>query len=252
MVVAGKRIAVVGASAGIGRSFAVQAIKAGADVVLGARRGDALRAAIEEAGGGVGATLDVCDATSRHEFVAALSAQLGSVDLLLCSVGTAELRLLSDVQDEDWDRTIATNVIGLARLISDALLLLAPGGIVAVLSSETAHRARRGLVPYAASKAALEATLRGFRVEHPGTRISCAIVGATYPTEFGDQFDGGLLGPAMEDWQRHGFLQQEFMAPDDVAACLLDVYGSALRFPGVSIDELVIRSPSPVVGTPSA
>lgn len=39
---AGRRILVVGASAGIGRSFAAQSIRAGAEVVVAARRADRL------------------------------------------------------------------------------------------------------------------------------------------------------------------------------------------------------------------
>jgi NAD(P)-dependent dehydrogenase (short-subunit alcohol dehydrogenase family) len=245
----GRRVVVAGASAGIGRSFAVQAVRAGADVVLGARRADVLDEVVGEAGGGAALVLDVCDAAARDAFVTTAVEHLKEIDLVLLAVGWADLRPLADVDDEAWARTLATNLIGVDRLVAALRPALAPGGVLAVLSSETAHRPRRGLVPYAASKAALEATVEGWRVEHPGTRLSCVVVGATFPTDFGKDFDGDHLGAAMADWERHGLMQEDFMAPEDVAGCLVEIYGTALRFPGVGIDQVILRSPSPVVGS---
>jgi hypothetical protein len=39
------------------------------------------------------------------------------------------------------------------------------------------------------------------------------------------------------------------MVPEDVAGCLVEIYGTALRFPGVGIDQIMLRSPSPVMGS---
>ena len=241
----GRRVVVVGASAGIGRAFAVQAMQHGADVVVGARRTDVLEAIVQEGGCGIALPVDICDADSRDRFVRGAVDRLGAVDLLLCTVGYAELRALVDTDDETWARTVATNLVGLNRLLSVVLPWLAPEGVIAVLSSEITSRPRQGLVPYAASKAALEAALQGWRIEHPGTRVSCVVVGATYPTDFGNHFDSSMLGPAIEAWQRQGLMQEEMMTPDDVAGCLVDLYGSALRHPGVCVEHVVLRSPSP-------
>jgi NAD(P)-dependent dehydrogenase (short-subunit alcohol dehydrogenase family) len=242
----GRRVVVVGASSGIGRHFAVRAVKAGADVVLGARRADVLAEVVAEAGGGTALTVDVTDPASRTAFLAAAGER--PIDLLLISSGHAEMRALARSDDEAWARTMAVNVVGVDRLVTAALPALSPTGVVAVLSSEAAHRPRWGLVPYAASKAALEAAVQGWRVEHRGVRVSCVVVGATFPTGMGEAFDLDELGPALEDWQRHGLLQEEMMTPEDFAGFLVDLYSAALRFPGVNIDHIVLRSPSPVAG----
>jgi NAD(P)-dependent dehydrogenase (short-subunit alcohol dehydrogenase family) len=242
----GRRVVVVGASSGIGRHFAVGAVKAGADVVVGARRADVLAEVVAEAGGGTA----LADAASRTAFLAAAGER--PIDLLLASSGHAEMRALVRSDDEAWARVLAVNVVGVDRLVAEALPLLSPTGVVAVLSSEAAHRPRWGLVPYAASKAALEAAVQGWRVEHRGVRVSCVVVGATHPTGMGAAFDVAELGPALEDWQRHGLLQEEMMAPEDFAAFLVDLYSAALRFPGVNVDQIVLRSPSPVAGAAPA
>src|SRR5450432_3738557 len=47
---AGRTVLVIGASAGIGRSFATRAVQSGAEVVVVARRADRLEALVTEAG----------------------------------------------------------------------------------------------------------------------------------------------------------------------------------------------------------
>lgn len=243
--VAGKRVVVVGASAGIGRACAVQAARGGADVVLAGRRVEALKDAVVEAGAGTPLGLDVRDAEGRRTFALAIR-EGPPVDLVLVCVGVADLRPLAEIDEDGWTATLATNLVGVAQLVEGLLPTLAPTGIVAVLSSETARHPRWGLVPYAASKAALEVVVAGLRLERPGLRVSCAVVGATQPTEFGAGFAMEQLGPAMADWHRRGLFQEEMMVTDDVAAVLLDLYGTALRHPGVGVEEIVLRSPSPV------
>lgn len=248
MTLQDRKVVVVGASAGIGRAFAIRAAKSGAVLVAGARRRAALAEVRAAAGAGETVTVDVCDGASRDRFVTSVGDLLGEVDLVLCTVGYAELRTLADTDDACWERTMATNVVGTTRLLAAMVPLLSRRGVLSVLSSETATVPRRGLVPYAASKAALEATLKGFRAEHPGVRLSCVVVGATYPTEFGDRFGADELGPSMASWQTHGLLQEEYMDPDDVAGNLAGLLGAAVDHPGVCVEHVVLRSPSPVIG----
>jgi NAD(P)-dependent dehydrogenase (short-subunit alcohol dehydrogenase family) len=248
----GRRVVVVGASAGIGRAFAVQAAAEGADLVLAARRQDVLDVVVGEAGSGTGVTLDVCDPAGRAAFVEQL-ADGPPVDLVLVTVGMADLRPLSDTDEERWSAMLATNLVGVTRLLDEIRPVLAPTGILAVTSSETGRKPRMGLVPYAATKAGLEAVLCGLRMEHPGLRVSCIVIGATYPTDFGNGFEMDHLVTSMKSWEHHGFLNQAYMDPEDVGAVLVDLYATALRHPGVGVEEITLRSPSPVLGveTPS-
>ena len=118
----------------------------------------------------------------------------------------------------------------------------------AVLSSEAVGRPRHGLGVHGSSKAALEESMRAWRLEHPEVRFSVVAVGATQPTEFGLNLDMDLLGPTLETWAVHGLMQVAFMESDEVAAVLVGALGSALSAPSVGIEELLLRSPSPVVG----
>jgi len=246
----GRRVVVVGASAGIGRAVAVRAVRAGARTVLAARRKAALEEAVAEAGGGTAVAVDVVDPEGVERLAREARAALGGpVDLVVHTVGYAAMRFLADCDGDTWRSMLDVNVVGLNQTLRAIVPAMAPGGIVAALSSETAAAPRTGLVAYAASKAAVEASLKGWRVEHPEVRFCCAVVGATQPTEFGAGFDAEVLGPALDSWARHGLLQEEFMQTGDVADVLLDVLGTALAHPGVGVETLVLRSPSPVIGT---
>jgi NAD(P)-dependent dehydrogenase (short-subunit alcohol dehydrogenase family) len=117
------------------------------------------------------------------------------------------------------------------------------------VSSETVGQPRTALGAYNASKAALEETLKIWRAEEPEVRFSCVAVGATFPTEFGSEFDPELLVASLDDWTRRGLMQEQFMPTDELAAVLVGTLASALRWPSIGIEHISLRSASPVVGT---
>ena len=164
---------------------------------------------------------------------------------MVYAAGTAKLRRLVDMDSDDWQQILATNLLGLHQL-AQALVAssLAPGAVVVALSSEIVGQPRHGMVGYAVSKAALEEALRGWRLECPEVRFCSVALGATQPTEFGDAFDVELLGPILEEWISRGQLPSTFMDTDDLAALLAEVLTSMLAHPGIGIEHLLVRSPT--------
>src|SRR5688572_12344065 len=73
----GRRVLIVGGSAGIGRAFGVEAISQGAQVVFAARREDKLKESVAEAGGGVAIAADVCQTGECDRLVRESTAALG-------------------------------------------------------------------------------------------------------------------------------------------------------------------------------
>ncbi|MCU1392444.1 MAG: short-chain dehydrogenase [Ilumatobacteraceae bacterium] len=245
----GRRVLVVGASDGIGKEFAEHAIRAGASVVLAARRLDALTEITSRLGGGTAVAADVTDDASIDALVSASVAALGQIDLVMYAAGATSLTQIRDVDTDSWNRTLAINVVGFNQLARRVIGAMAPGGIVVALSSETAVVPRDGMVAYAASKAALDVSVRGWHTEHPEVRWSCVAVGATFPTGFGNSFDPDLTGALMDQWIKRGLLQESFMVPGEVAQHLLATYASALDLPSVNVEHITIRSPSATIGT---
>jgi NAD(P)-dependent dehydrogenase (short-subunit alcohol dehydrogenase family) len=245
---AGRRVLVVGGSSGIGRGFAVRAAQAGAKVAVVGRRPDRLRDTIDDAGGGTAIVADLRNADDCARIGAEAAAALGTIDLVFIAAGAAALRWVEEATADDWAIAFETNVIGVNLVIKALCPALEPGAIVAACSSESVGHPHSGLVPYGASKAALEESLRGWRVEHPEFRFSCVAVGATVPTDFGNAFDPETLNQAMELWARHGLARADIMRTDEVADVLVGTFGIAAAYPGVGIEHLTVRSPAGVIG----
>ena len=246
---AGARVLVTGASAGIGRAAAIGAVRQGAQVVLAARRQQELAAAAAEAGGGQVIAVDLTAPGDCERLGAAVEASLGGLDVVIARAGVAPLQMMADTSDEHWEQVLATNLVGTHRLLRRCVPLLGRSGTFIALSSDSVRRPRAGLGAYAASKAGLEHLMNSWRMEHPGLRFTTVSVGDTFPTDFGNAFDGEILMKVFDEWGARGLAQAQFLAPGDVARTLLTIAAAMNDAPGIGIDHLTLRSPSPRVAS---
>jgi len=237
----GTRVLVVGASSGVGKAIAQRFVKAGADVALSARRAENLTDAIAEAGGGIAVPGDVRADGGAAALVDAAVEALGGIDLLLYATGVSPLRRLRDADRAQWTAVLETNLVGLHEVVQAALPHLSPGAVVGVLSSDSVGTPRPGLVPYAASKAALEELMRGWRVEHPELRFTTIVIGPTFPTEFGSQFDPELMGELWGEWERLGIADSSIMDGNELADVIVSAYETLLGYPGITMQEIILR-----------
>jgi len=245
----GRRVVVVGASAGIGRSCAIEAVREGATVLMVARRAEKLTEVTETAGGGIPCAADIAKAGDHEKIAAAAQQELGQIDLLLNCAATSPLKRFKDTTIEDWEQTLATNLIGAHQLVRHLHDLIAPRGIVAMMSSEIVGRWRSGLGVYGASKAAFEAMVEQWRTEYPGLRYTTIQIGSTVPTEFGTGFEPELLTELFGEWAKAGLAEVEFMDVEEVGKTLIGTFGVQLPHPTVGIEHMVVRTPSGVSGT---
>jgi NAD(P)-dependent dehydrogenase (short-subunit alcohol dehydrogenase family) len=159
--VAGKTVVVTGASSGIGRATALRLGRAGAEVLLVARREEELNALAGEL---PQATALPCD-LSTVKGSQALADDLvdREVDVLISNAGHSILRTMarSDDPAADAKRLMALNYLAPVRLIGALLPGLASReGQVICVSSIAAQATAPGFAAYAASKAALDAYVR--------------------------------------------------------------------------------------------
>ncbi|MEK9950915.1 MAG: SDR family oxidoreductase [Curvibacter sp.] len=107
---------ITGASGGLGAQFARTLARAGAAVVLAARRVEKLkelRAQIEGEGGDAHVVeLDVTDIGSIRSAVAHAETEVGSIDILINNSGVSTTQRLVDVSEEDYDYVLDTNTKG--------------------------------------------------------------------------------------------------------------------------------------------
>jgi NAD(P)-dependent dehydrogenase (short-subunit alcohol dehydrogenase family) len=246
---AGARMLVTGASAGIGRAAAIGAIRQGARVMLAARRRKELDAAIAEAGGGEAIAVDLAEPAGCDRLGDTIRAVFGGLDVVVACAGVAPLRMMMDTDDRHWEQVLMTNLVGTHRLLRRCVPLLGRSGTFIVLSSDSVQRPRPGLSAYTASKAALETMIGGWRMEHPWLRFTTVTLGDTFPTDFGNGFDGEVLGRVLDDWGARGLAQARFMTPGNVARTVLAIAATMTELPDIGVDHLTIRSPSPVAAS---
>jgi len=107
---------VTGASSGLGAQFARTLSRAGAGVVLAARRVErlkTLRAELESEGGDAHVvTLDVTDTDSIKSAVAHAETEMGTIDILINNSGVSTTQKLLDVTPDDYDFMMGTNTRG--------------------------------------------------------------------------------------------------------------------------------------------
>jgi NAD(P)-dependent dehydrogenase (short-subunit alcohol dehydrogenase family) len=169
---------------------------------------------IEQAGRrGVLVKGDVADPQHCREIIQTAVDELGGVDIL---VSNAAFQMshdsLEEISDEEWDRTIHTNISAMFHLCKAAIPHMKPGSSIIGSSSVNSDMPSPQLAPYAATKAAIAnfcASLaqllgeKGIRVNSvaPGP-IWTPLIPATMPSEkvehFGENTPLGRAGQPKE------------------------------------------------------
>ena len=160
----GLRVTITGGTSGLGLALVREFSRGGAQVAFIARRRDGVARVTREQPGTHGIVGDVSIKTDIHPIAIQVVGALGGLDVLInnaSDLGPAPLALLADTECEDFERALATNVLGPFRLTKALLGALAASAregrsaAVVNISSDAAVNAYAGWGAYSASKAAL-------------------------------------------------------------------------------------------------
>src|SRR5580700_1002965 len=158
------RVAVTGGTSGLGLALVRELLNRGAEVALVARDGDRVKRIVQELSDAYGIVGDVSRKEDIHPIAMQIVGALKGLDVLInnaSDLGPAPLKLLADTECEDFERALATNVLGPFRLTKALLGSLAAsaregrGAVVVNVSSDAAVNAYPHWGAYGASKAAL-------------------------------------------------------------------------------------------------
>jgi short-subunit dehydrogenase len=194
--VLGCRALVTGASGGIGAAIAKELAKLGVDLVLTARRIDALKAVAAECKG-VRVELiaaDLGQADSAHRLWEAARAN-GPIDILVNNAGVGYFRRFDEVswsRDAELIQLNMTSLVGLARCFVDSRKGMTTPAWMLNIASTGAYQSVPNMAMYAASKAFVRNFSEALHDEHQGSPLSvtCVCPGGTN-TEFHATSGGG-------------------------------------------------------------
>ncbi|KEQ06601.1 SDR family oxidoreductase [Pseudorhizobium pelagicum] len=232
-----KVILITGASSGIGAGIARELARAGATLVLGARRTERLEALADEirgeAGGVLTRRLDVTDRADMAAFAAAARQEFGRVDVIVNNAGIMPLSPMASMKVEEWDRMVDVNIKGVLHGIAAVLpeMTARGSGHIINIASIGALRVVPTAAVYCATKYAVRAISDGLRQERDDIRVTCIHPGVV-ESELADTISDPVTAEAMKAYR--------------TIALQPDAIGRAVRFAieqpaDVDINEIVVR-----------
>ncbi len=197
---------VTGASSGIGAHIAKTLARAGADVVIGARRKDRIEALADDIRAQTGrrvlaVDMDVTVGESVSAAFDAATSAFGVPTIVCNNAGVAKSEWAIDSTEEGWDFTMDTNLKGAWRVAKEAAVRLRdagkPGSIINT-ASILGLRVAPYQLTYAISKAGVVQMTKAMSIEFHrfGIRVN-ALCPGYFRTEINDTFLDSPAGQQM-------------------------------------------------------
>jgi len=232
-----KVVLVTGASSGIGAGIARELGRAGAKLMLGARRTDRIEALATEIreNGGEAATqrLDVTDRLDVAAFAEAARRSFGRVDVIVNNAGVMPLSLMASLKVDEWDRMVDVNIKGVLYGIAAVLpeMTTRGSGHIINIASIGALSVSPTAAVYCATKYAVRAISDGLRQENENIRVTCIHPGVV-ESELADTITDPAAAEMMKTYRS--------------IALQPDAIGRAVRYAieqpvDVDVNEIVIR-----------
>lgn len=167
---------VTGGASGIGATIATSLMRAGAKVaVLDVALGEGVPA------GALAIEADIRNDASVRAAIETVASTHGGIDIVINNAGVGAQGTIETASDEEWERVLDINVVGMARVARACLPYLRDSSHAAVVNvgsiAATVGLEQRAV--YSASKGAVVALTRAMAVDHlqDGVRVNCVSPG---------------------------------------------------------------------------
>lgn len=232
-----KVVLITGASSGIGAGIARELAKAGATVVLGARRTERLEELADEirrTGGKVMTRkLDVTDRSDVASFADAARREFGRIDVIVNNAGVMPLSLMASMKVDEWDRMVDVNIKGVLYGVAAVLPEMTErgSGHIINIASIGALQVVPTAAVYCATKFAVRAISDGLRQENDRLRVTCIHPGVV-ESELASTITDPVAAEGMKTYRAIA------LAPEAIARAVR----FAIEQPeDVDVNEIVVR-----------
>ncbi|WP_294391694.1 SDR family oxidoreductase [uncultured Sphingomonas sp.] len=181
----GKRAIITGGDSGIGRAVAIAYAREGADILIAYLNEDEdaqeTGRLIEQAGRrAILVPGDISRADHCRAIVERAVAELGGIDILVNNAAHQKtFEALTDIPDEEWEYTFATNIHAMFYLAKAAVPHMGEGAVIINTTSVNADMPKPTLLAYATTKGAIQNFTGGLAqlLGEKGIRVNCVAPG---------------------------------------------------------------------------
>jgi len=178
---AGKCAVITGGGTGIGQAIALAFAREGAQVAVAGRRKEKLDGTLrflqQVGGSGLALECDVTKARDTERVIKSVEDTFGKVNVLVNNAGALSVSTVETIEEDDWDRVMATNVKGPFLMSRAALPAMrrAGGGSIINVGSVLGIVAIRDRAAYCASKGGVTMLTRAMALDHAhdNIRVNC-------------------------------------------------------------------------------
>lgn len=219
-----KTAVVTGGSRGIGRSISENLAREGYNVVINYRSSEQNAEELKERLLSEGFSVDIfradvsvaCEAESLIEFA---KMRFGGLDVLVNNAGIAEIKLFTDITDEDWDKMIRTNLNSVFYCSKHALKYMLPqkSGKIINISSIWGLIGASCEVHYSVTKAGIIALTKSLAKELGPSNIH---VNCVAPGVIDTDMNGGFSEEELRDITSE-IPMMKMGLPQDIAEAVL-------------------------------
>lgn len=226
---------VTGGSRGIGKAIVQTLAREGAKVAF-VYRGSAdaavqLQTEITSSGGVAKAyQADVSDPTAAEKVVEAVIAEWGRVDILVNNAGVIRDKLFLQMERDDWNAVIETNLGGpfaFCKAVAKPMAFKQRSGRIVNVSSIAADHVNVGQANYAASKGAINSMTRVLAAELGRRNV---LVNAVAPGFIETDMTGTVLNMAGGDKIKAAIPVKRLGKPEDIANVVLFLCSPAAAY----------------------
>ena len=196
------KILITGGSRGIGRACVERFVRDGHAVAFLYKSNDTAANELSAATGALAIKADIASSDDVRRAMVQIKETLGDIDVLVNNAGVAQIKLFTDLTDEDWQKMLATNLSGaffVTREVAKSMIANHCGRIINV-GSMWGKLGASCEVHYSAAKAGLRGMTMALAKElgPSGITVNCVEPGVI-ATEMNAKLDEETLAALKEE-----------------------------------------------------